>query len=71
LEFGERPFDAVCIGCLENPYAKDKEILEALFAESLQGRIELVFQHGHELMISTFDIEKQQKSIQSQDCENE
>ena len=71
LEFGERPFDAVCVGCLENPYAKDKEILEALFAESLQGRIELVFQHGHELMISTFDIEKQQESIQSQESENE
>ena len=71
LEFGERPYDAVCIGCLENPYAKDKEVLDVLFTEYLQERIELVFQHGHERMLSTFDIEEQQESIQTQDSENE
>jgi hypothetical protein len=71
LEFGERPYDAVCIGCLENPYARDKEVLDVLFTERLQERIELVFQHGHERMLSTFDIEEQQESIQARDSENE
>ncbi len=71
LEFGERPYDAVCISCLENQYAKDKEVLDALFTECLKERIEFVFQHGHERMLSTFDMEEQQKSTQTQDSESE
>lgn len=70
LEFGERPYDAVCISCLENPYAKDKEVLDALFKECLKERIEFVFQHGHERMLSTFDMEEQQESIQTPDSES-
>lgn len=57
LEFGERPFDSVCIECLENPYAKDKKVIEALFDEKLKGKIDLAFQHSHERMLSTFNFE--------------
>jgi len=71
LEFGERPLDAVCISCLENPYAKDKEVLDALFTECLKERIEFVYQHGHERMLSTFDMGEQKESIQTQDSESE
>ncbi len=71
LNFGERPFDTVCIDCLENPYAKDKKTLDALFAERLQERMELVFQRSHERMRSTFDFEKPQEPVQSPDTASE
>lgn len=71
LDFGERPYDAVCIDCLENPYAKDKKTLNALFAERLQERIDLVSQHSHERMLSTFDFEEPQESIQPSDTTSE
>lgn len=62
LEFGERPFDSVCIECFENPYANDKQVIEALFEEKLKCKIDLVFQHSHERMLSTFEFEKRQDS---------
>ena len=71
LDFGERPYDAVCIDCLENPYAKDKKTLDALIAERLQERIDLVFHHSHERMLSTFDFEEPQESIQPPDTKSE
>lgn len=60
LEFGDRPFDSVCIDCLENPYAKDKQVIEALFDEKLKGKVDLAFQHSHERMLFTFDFKEQQ-----------
>jgi hypothetical protein len=71
LDFGERSYDAVCIECLENPYAKDRQSLDALFAEQLQERIDLVFQHGHERMLSTFDFAEQKESVQTPDKTSE
>lgn len=71
LDFGERPYDAVCIACLENPYAEDKKTLDALFAERLQEKIDQVFQHSHERMLSTFDFEKRQESMQPPDNTSE
>lgn len=62
LDFGERPYDSVCIECLENPYAKDRQALEALFEKELKEKVDLVFQHGHERMHSTFDFEEQKES---------
>lgn len=62
LVFGDRNFDTICIDCLENPYAKDKQVIEKLFKEGLDEKIDLVFQHSHERMLSTFDFEKQQDS---------
>lgn len=61
LDFGERNYDAVCIDCLENPYAKDRQSLDDLFAEQLQEKIDLVFQHSHERMLSTFDFTEQKE----------
>ncbi|SFJ35842.1 hypothetical protein SAMN04488082_102410 [Desulfomicrobium apsheronum] len=61
LDFGERPYDTVCIECLTNPYNKDRQIIDALFAEQLQERIDLVFIHGHKRMISTFEIHESKK----------
>jgi hypothetical protein len=61
LDFGERHYDTVCIECLKNPYNKDRQFLDALFAEQLQERIDLVFIHGHERMISTFEIHEAKK----------
>lgn len=67
LVFGERPsYDSVCIECLENPYAKDKQVIEALFDEDLKEQINLAFQHSHERMLSTFEIECQQNSDEEQ-----
>lgn len=60
-DFGERTYGIVCIDCIENPYAKDKQSLDDLFTEQLQEKIDLVFQHGHEHMLSTFDFEEQQE----------
>lgn len=65
LDFGERPYDLICIQCLENPYAEEKNILETLFAESLRERVEQVFQNSHERMQSTFDFRGQQESSES------
>jgi len=67
LDFGARSYDTVCIECLENPYGKDRQSLDALFAEQLQERIDLVFQHGHERMLSTFEFKEQKESIQAPD----
>jgi len=67
LDFGERNYDAVCIECLENPYAKDRQFLDVLFAEQLQERIDLVFQHSHQHMLSTFDFPEQKESVQTPD----
>ncbi len=71
LEFGARSYDTVCIECLENPYTKDRQSLDALFAEQLQERIDLVFQHGHERMLSTFEFKEQKESIQVPDKTSE
>lgn len=62
-DFGERSFDSVCIACLENPYAVDKKIIDTLFAENLQKRVEQVFKNSHRHMLSTFDfVEKTESS---------
>jgi hypothetical protein len=71
LHFGERPYDAVCIECLENPYAKDKQSLDALFTKQLQERIDLVFQHSHKRMLSTFEFAEQKESVQTPDKTSE
>lgn len=71
MDFGERSYDTLCIECLENPYAKDRQFLDALFAEQLQERIDLVFQHGHERMLSTFEFKGQKESIQTPDTISE
>lgn len=62
FEFGERPYDTVCIECIENPYVNDRQVLESLFERELKGKIDLVFQHSHKRMLSTFDFEEQQDS---------
>lgn len=69
LEFGERPYESVCMECLDNPYAKDKQVIEALFKEELKSKIDLVFQHSHERMLSTFDFEEQQDSNEEHSTE--
>lgn len=56
LDFGEKNFDSTCIDCLENPYAQDKQVLDELFTERLQTRLEQVFANSHERMQSTFDF---------------
>jgi len=71
LEFGERPYDSVCIECLENPYAKDKHALDDMFAEHLQEEIDLVFQHSHERMLSTFNFEEQQELNETEETASE
>lgn len=69
FDFGEKSFDAVCIDCLENYYAKDKEILDALFKERLQERVDQVFANRHERMLSTFDFKEPSKANQFTETE--
>lgn len=69
LEFGERTHESVCIECLENPYATDRQTFKALFEEELKDKIELAFQHSHEHMFFTFDFEQQQNSDDIQNTE--
>ena len=71
LDFGARSYDTVCIECIENPYGKDRQSLDALFVEQLQERIGLVFQHSHEHMLSTFEFKEQKESIQAPDKKSE
>jgi hypothetical protein len=70
-DFGERNYDAVCIDCLNNPYSKEKKALDTLWAERLQEKIDRVFEHSHERMLSTFDFRESPEPCQPQETKSE